>query len=71
MVQMNLFAGQKLRHSCRDQTYGHQGGKVVGVGSGNAEEKKKKQIKKNTSNASSLPTGMFIPQILKTHPIVS
>ena len=30
MVQMNLFAGQKLRHSCREQTYGHQGGKVAG-----------------------------------------
>ena len=34
MVQMNQFAGQKLRHRCREQTYGHQGGKVVcgGVG---------------------------------------
>ena len=32
MVQMNQFAGQKLRHSCREQTYGPQGGKVaVGV----------------------------------------
>ena len=30
MVQMNRFAGQKLRHRCRKQTYGHQGGKVVG-----------------------------------------
>ena len=29
MVQMNLFAGQKLRHRCREQMYGHQGGKVV------------------------------------------
>ena len=28
MVQMNCFAGQKLRHRCREQTYGHQGGKV-------------------------------------------
>ena len=35
MVQMNLFAGQKLRHRCREQTYGHQGGKwwVGGGGS--------------------------------------
>ena len=31
MVQMNWFAGQKLRHRCREQTYGHQGGKVAGV----------------------------------------
>ena len=30
MVQMNQFAGQKLRHSCGEQTYGHQGGKVAG-----------------------------------------
>ena len=30
MVQMNWFAGQKLRHRCREQTYGHQGGKAVG-----------------------------------------
>ena len=30
MVQMNGFAGKKLRHRCREQTYGHQGGKVVG-----------------------------------------
>ena len=29
MVQMNWFAGQKLRQRCRTQTYGHQGGKVV------------------------------------------
>ena len=35
MVQMNWFAGQKLRQRCREQTYGHQGGKVVG-GSGGA-----------------------------------
>ena len=35
MVQMNWFAGQKLRHRCREQTYGHQGGKVAGgVGCG-------------------------------------
>ena len=33
MVQMNRFAGQKQQHRCREQTYGHQGGKVVG-GSG-------------------------------------
>ena len=31
MVQMNLFAGQKLRHRCREQMYGHQGGKAAGV----------------------------------------
>ena len=31
-LQMNWFAGQKLRHRCREQTYGHQGGKVVGGG---------------------------------------
>ena len=24
------FAGQKLRHRCREQTYGHQGGKATG-----------------------------------------
>ena len=35
MVQMNRFAGQKLRHRCREQMYGHQGGKAVGgVGGG-------------------------------------
>ena len=27
---MNWFAGQKQRHRYRKQTYGHQGGKVVG-----------------------------------------
>ena len=32
MVQMNWFAGQKLRDRCREQTYGHQGGKVAGGG---------------------------------------
>ena len=32
MVQMNRFAGQKLRHRYREQTYGHQGGKVAGGG---------------------------------------
>ena len=26
MVQMNWFAGQKLRYRSREQTYGHQGG---------------------------------------------
>ena len=30
MVQMNQFAGQKLRHRCREQTYGHQGGEAAG-----------------------------------------
>ena len=34
MVQMNRFAGQKLRSRCRGQTYGHQGGKAVGGGGG-------------------------------------
>ena len=34
MVQINRFAGQKLRHRCREQMYGHQGGKVVGGGGG-------------------------------------
>ena len=29
MVQMNRFAGQKLRHRSREQTYGHQGGKTA------------------------------------------
>ena len=32
MVQMNRFAGQKWRHRCREQTYGHQGGKATGGG---------------------------------------
>ena len=32
MVQMNQFAGQKLIHRCREQTYGHQGGKAVVAG---------------------------------------
>ena len=31
MVQMNWSAGQKLRHRCREETYGHQVGKVVVV----------------------------------------
>ena len=34
MVQMNWFAGQKLRHRCREQMYGHQGGKAMGCGGG-------------------------------------
>ena len=34
MVQMSQFAGQKLRHRCREQMYGHQGGNTVGVGVG-------------------------------------
>ena len=29
MVQMNRFAGQKLRHIRRGQMYGHQGGKTA------------------------------------------
>ena len=32
MVQMNRFAGQKLRHRCREQTYGHQAGKAAVAG---------------------------------------
>ena len=31
MVQMNRFAGQKLRHRCREKPYEHQGGKAAGV----------------------------------------
>ena len=34
MVQMNWFAGQKLRHRCREQTYGHQWGKAAVGGCG-------------------------------------
>ena len=34
MVQMNRFAGQGLRHRCREQMYGHQGGKAAGFGGG-------------------------------------
>ena len=34
MVQMNRFAGQKLRHRCREQTYRHQGGKTAVGGDG-------------------------------------
>ena len=33
MIQMNWFARQKERYRCREQTYGHQGGKA-GVGGG-------------------------------------
>ena len=31
MVQVNQFAGQKLRHRCREQTYGRQGWGLGGV----------------------------------------
>ena len=31
---MNWFAGQKLRHRCREPMYGHQGGKAAGSGGG-------------------------------------
>ena len=31
---MSQFAGEKLRHRCREQTYGHQGEKVVVGGRG-------------------------------------
>ena len=31
---MNQFAGQKLRHRCREQMYGHQEGKAAGGGAG-------------------------------------
>ena len=34
MVQMSRFTGQKLRHRCREQTYGHQREKAAGVGGG-------------------------------------
>ena len=34
MVQMIQFPGQKQRHRCREQTYGHQGGKEAGGGGG-------------------------------------
>ena len=35
MVQMNWFAGQKLRPRSREKVYGHQGGKAAaGVGGG-------------------------------------
>ena len=34
MAQMNWFAGQKLRHRCREQTYGHQGGESSRGGCG-------------------------------------
>ena len=31
---MNRFAGQKLRHRCRQKMYGHLGGKAAGGGGG-------------------------------------
>ena len=31
---MNRFARQKYRHRCREQTYGHQGGKAWWGGDG-------------------------------------
>ena len=34
MVQMNWFAGQKLRHRCREQTYGQEEGKSTAGGGG-------------------------------------
>ena len=34
MVQMNWFAGQKLRHRCKEQMYGHQGEKAADGGCG-------------------------------------
>ena len=34
MVQMNQSAGQKLRHRCREQMYGHKGEKAAGGGDG-------------------------------------
>ena len=34
MVEMNRSVGQKLRQRCREQTYGHQGGKKRGGGDG-------------------------------------
>ena len=34
MVKMNRLAGQKMRHRCRGQTYGHQRGKEAGGGGG-------------------------------------
>ena len=34
MVQMSRFAGQKLRHRCREQTYGPKVGKVAAGWSG-------------------------------------
>ena len=34
MVQMNQCAGQKLRHRCREQIYGHHGGNAARGGGG-------------------------------------
>ena len=31
---MNWFAGHKVRHRCREETYGHQAGKAAGVWGG-------------------------------------
>ena len=31
MIQMNLFAKQKYRHKHREQMYGYQGGREVGM----------------------------------------
>ena len=44
MVQMNRFAGQRLRHRCREQTYGHQLGKATVGGWGWCCDKKKKRV---------------------------
>ena len=38
MVQMNRFAGQKMRQRCREQTYGHQEGKTAGGLGGEKKE---------------------------------
>ena len=43
MVQMNRFAGQKLRHRCTEQMYGHQAGKLGGGGGVGKKKKKKKK----------------------------
>ena len=34
MVQVNRFAGQNLRHRCRERTYGPQAGKAGNGGGG-------------------------------------
>ena len=36
MVQMNRFAGQKLRHRCREQSMDTKGGKLQWGGDGGA-----------------------------------
>ena len=43
MVQRNQFAGQKLRHRYREQTYGHQGGKAAGVGKKRLKDKNREK----------------------------